>query len=1287
MDFVQILTKETKGGVLEISPDFTVGRSKDLMVRGGAFYAVWDEKADDGRGLWSTDEYDVQRIVDELLYQYGEKLKADGIACTVKYLRSFNTNGWKQFKNFMKSVSDNSHQLDQKLTFANTDVKKTDYVSRRLSYPLASGDHSTWDRLLEKLYAPDERAKIEWTIGAIISGDSKKLQKFLVLYGPGGTGKSTILNIVQKLFEGYIATFEAKSLVGNNNSFAIEAFKHNPLVAIQHDGDLSKIEDNTKLNSVISHEDMLMNEKYKSGYTVRINAMLLMGTNKPVKITDAKSGIIRRLIDAHPTGNLFTPNEYNAHMSKIDFELGAIAHHCLEVYQSMGKNFYNSYRPLEMMLQTDVFFNYVEANYDIFKSQDGTSLKQAYGLYQEFVTETGVDWKLPQYKFREELRNYFEEFHDRITINGHIYRSYYTGFKGRPTRSPVKSDIKPYSLVMEETKSILDDILQSQPAQYANAKEFPSKYWTHSERLIDGELKVPDPSQVVNTVLSDLDTTKLHYVKVPMGHIVIDFDLKDEEGNKSLQRNLEAASEWPPTYAEFSKSGAGIHLHYIYDGDVSQLAREFAPGIEVKVYAGDSALRRRLSRCNNLPIASISSGLPLREKKVLQAQQIKSERGLRELIIRNLRKEIHPGTKPSIDFIHKILEGAYKDPNLVYDVTDLRAPIIAFANNSTNWGPQCLRVVKTMKFKSADESERVVVEPPKDKPNVFYDVEVFPNLFVICWKYQGSPTVVRMINPSPREVEALLQYKLIGFYNRNYDNHILWGRMLGYDNQALYELSQRIIEDKSNRSKFGEAYNLSYTDIHDFSSVKQSLKKFEIELGLKHMELDLPWDKPVPEELWDKVVEYCVNDVEATEAVFEARKHDFVAREILADLSGLTVNDTTNSHSARIIFGQERYPQREFNYVKLAEQFPGYIYEAGKSTYKGEVTGEGGYVYAEPGMHKNVVVLDVASMHPSSIIAMNMFGDRYTPRFKELMDARLFIKREDWAGAKKILGGKLTKYIEDIQKIADEEERKKAGKQLSDALKIVINSVYGLTSASFENPFRDNRNKDNIVAKRGALFMIDLKHFVQDEGFDVIHIKTDSIKIPDATPEIIEKVKEFGQKYGYTFEYDPKKDYYDQLCLVNEAVYIARHDEKGQPKWEAVGAQFQHPYVMKALFTNEFPEFKDFREIKSVNKGAIYMDFSTVERDPKDIESMHFVGKTGVFVPVKDGYGGAVLYRVQDGKPYAVTGTKGYLWLEADMAEKMYGDECVDRRYFEELAEKAREAIDFRGPFSEFVAR
>jgi energy-coupling factor transporter ATP-binding protein EcfA2 len=1238
MDFFQVNTRETRGGTLEAFPDFIVGRSKDLMVRGRGFYAIWDEEL----GLWSTDEYDVQRLVDYELARYAEE---NGIQ-QVKYMRSFGSNGWNQFRKFVNNVSDNAHQLDESLTFANSTVKKADYVSRRLPYQLASGDYSAWDELVGTLYAPSERAKIEWAIGSVISGDSKKIQKFIVLYGPAGTGKSTILNVIQKLFDGYTTSFEAKALGSNNNAFSTETFGNNPLVAIQHDGDLSKIEDNTKLNSIVSHEWMTMNAKYKAPYSTRINALLWMGTNQPVRISDAKSGLIRRLIDVHPTGDKLHPNHYHTLMSRIEFELGAIAHHCLEVYRSMGKNFYNTYQPLEMMLQTDIFFNFVEAHYDIFKKQDGTTLKQAYALYKEFCADTGIERPLPQYKVRSELQNYFEEFHDRAIVDGATVRSYYSGFTAKPFKTPVLNNAKAFSLVMDETTSIFDLEYADQPAQDATDRGTPLRRWMN-----------------VKTTLAEIDTSKLHFVKLPEDHIVIDFDLTDDDGNKSLEKNLAAASEFPPTYGELSKSGAGVHLHYRYVGDVSELSRVYAEGIEVKVYTGEASLRRMLTRCNNVPISEISTGLPLKEKKVLHDEVIKSERGLRELIKRNLRKEIHAGTKPSIDFIKKILDDAYYS-GMKFDVSDLRSAITAFANNSTNQALVCLKTVQQMRWRSDEPIQEPTRDQPKimDEREVFFDVEVYPNLFVVCWKYRSDPVVVKMINPSSQEIEGLFKFKLVGFNNRRYDNHILYARYLGYNNEQLFKLSQKII-DGNVGAMFGEAYNISYTDIYDFSSVKQGLKKFEIDLDVHHMELDLPWDQPVDEKDWQRVVDYCANDVVATEVVFESRYQDFVARQILAELSGLTVNDTTQKHTARIIFGNDKNPQRSFIYTDLSKEFPGYVYDRGQSLYRGEVVGEGGYVYAEPGMYESVALLDVASMHPASIINLNLFGE-YTDNFRGLVEARLAIKAKDYELARSLLGGKLVPYLTDPS----------GADALAYALKIVVNIVYGLTSAKFDNPFRDVRNVDNIVAKRGALFMIDLKHFVQSQGFDVAHIKTDSIKIPNATPEIIDAVKLFGEKYGYVFEYKPETDLYDKFCLVNDAVYIARKGEK----WIAVGAQFQHPYVYKKLFTGEDLMFYDYCETKHVAQGTMYLDFGTSDK------SMHFVGRTGRFVPVREGFGGGVLYRVKDGKTYAVTGTKGFLWVEAEMAMDM-PQEAIDESYFEKLTEKARETIDYFGPFAEFV--
>ena len=404
--------------------------------------------------------------------------------------------------------------------------------------------------------------------------------------------------------------------------------------------------------------------------------------------------------------------------------------------------------------------------------------------------------------------------------------------------------------------------------------------------------------------------------------------------------------------------------------------------------------------------------------------------------------------------------------------------------------------------------------------------------------------------------------------------------------------------------------------------------------------------------------------------------------------------------------------------------FDGYTFDHGKSIYRGEEVGEGGYVYAEPGIHRNVALLDIASMHPSSIVAEQLFGEEYTKKFLDILQARIFIKHKEYDKAKELFGGKLAPYLEDPGQ----------AKALSGALKIAINSVYGLTSAKFDNAFRDVRNIDNIVAKRGALFMVNLKHEVQARGFTVAHIKTDSIKIPDATPEIIDFVMEYGKLYGYTFEHEAT---YDRMCLVNDAVYIARYseDERNEHpgEWTATGTQFQVPFVFKTLFSHEPIRFQDLCETKSCTT-ALYLDMNEnlpdvsmhekeadkirtrmrklekvtanradpqyeqakaeLEDLPKDLEAVKeliaeghnyvFIGKVGLFAPVINGKGGGLLMREKDGKYYAVGGTSGYRWLEAETIHDHLED-MVDISYFTELSTAAIAAIEEYGDFNSFV--
>lgn len=1333
IDFLMISTRSTKRGVIEIYPKFIIKKSSDLMIRGGDFYAIWLED----RGLWSTDEQDALQLIDRELDRYAEENRKN-FDSSVKVLHMWDSesgmiDSWHKY--CQKQMRDSFHMLDEKLIFSNTPTNKKDYASKKLKYPLEEGTINAYDKLMSTLYSETEREKIEWAIGSIVCGDSKKLQKFMVLYGAAGTGKSTVLNIIQQLFDGYYSVFDAKALGSSSNSFALEAFKSNPLVAIQHDGDLSRIEDNTRLNSLVSHELMTVNEKFKSTYANRFKCFLFMGTNKPVKITDAKSGLIRRLIDVSPSGDKLSPKEYKTVMKQIEFELGAIAYHCQNVYLA-NPGMYDDYIPVAMLGASNDFYNFIIDSYHVFKKEDGTTLKASWEMYKTYCDEAKVPFPFSQRIFKEELKNYFRDYKERFNLDdGTRVRSYYIGFRTEKFEEQTISEKEEPEQKLIEFKaqpSVFDKECADCPAQYATSSEIPTSKW-----------------EKVKTKLSSIDTSKLHYVKVPENHIVIDFDIPDKDGNKSFELNLKEASKWPPTYAELSKSGQGIHLHYIYAEDPAKLSRIYDDHIEVKVFNGKSSLRRKLTKCNNLPIATINSGLPLKgEKQVINFEGVKSEKGLRTQIKRNLNKEYHPATKPSIDFIYKILEDAYAS-DLHYDVTDMRNAVLAFAASSTHQADYCIKLVNKMQFKSADQSSGTKND---DAKLVFYDVEVFPNLFLVNWKIEGEgKPVVRMINPTSAEIEELMRFRLVGFNCRRYDNHILYARLMGYTNEQLFSLSNRIINGSAN-CFFGEAYNVSYTDVYDFCSKKQSLKKWEIELGIHHQELGLPWDQPVPEEMWTKVAEYCDNDVIATEAVFNARKADFTARQILADVAGMTVNDTTNSLTTKIIFGNNRKPQDQFNYRFMGEVtpdcepwtitedmvlydhlgdenftlfnkdgkpvFPGYTFEGGKSIYRGEEVGEGGYVYAEPGMYSNIALLDIASMHPSSIVAEELFGPEYTKRFNEILQARIAIKHKEFDKAKKMLNGALAKYLTDEAAAAD----------LAQALKIAINSVYGLTSASFDHPFRDNRNKDNIVAKRGALFMVNLKHEVQRRGFIVAHIKTDSIKIPDATPEIIQFVMDYGKQYGYNFEHEAT---YDRMCLVNDAVYIAKYkDGKHAGEWTATGTQFQVPYVFKKLFSKEPIEFEDMCETKSVT-SALYLDMNEGLPDVSELEkelerivkrakefgvtmdlsgnsgdaeldplvkeiakghNYHFIGKVGQFCPIKPGCGGGILLRETENKKTgekgyaAATGSKGFRWLESEMVRELGKENDIDRTYYNNLVDEAVKSLSSYGDFERFVA-
>lgn len=1223
-------------------PSFRIKRHmKDLMVRAKDFYAIVDPDTN----MWIKDEDWAIEMIDKQVYEYalkdsGEALMEDPehgpIVKRISDTDNHLIDKWHKF--VQKDIRDSYVQLNQKVKFSNSEIKREDYCSYKLPYPLQEGPTPYYDKLVNVLYLPEEKTKFEWGLGAILAGDQNKIQKFFVFYGEPGSGKSTIIsNIIADMILGgddapYVCGFKAEMLV-NRDQFGTDFLSNDPVLAYDDEAELSRVETCTILNTIVAHETTRINPKYGRAFRMKPNCFLMCGSNNVVQLSP-NSGFNRRLIDIRQTGVKLPADEYDECMEHIQFEKSGIAAHCLSVYKSLGKNYYNHYIPEDMLVLSSPFHNYVKDHYTELKN--GTTLANAYSLYEIYAEACNFKTVMTRLKFRDQLKLYFENYGDRDDGDGKITKSWFSGFKeekiGLKPLPPVTPSAESNGwLKFNETKSLFDELYFNRPAQYAKDDGTPKKAWAD-----------------VKSTLQNLDTSKLHYVRTPEELIVIDLDIKDSDGKKSYEKNLEAANKFPPTYAELSKSGSGIHLHYIWTGgDPDELSRVYGDNIEVKVFKGNAALRRQLTRCNDLPIAELSSGLPKKEvKKMVDWEGFKNEKALRAQIVKAVNKDYIvegkiPSTKSTIDFIDHILDEAYMS-GVSYDVSDLQESVLGLALSSTNKADYCMNLVSYMHFKSKDQEEKEnITDEAYDKaPIIFFDVESYgegedpvkePALFVICWKFQGKDQkVTKMINPSPDAVKELFNYRMIGFNNLEYDNHMVWARSMGYTEAELNRLSQRLVSDDKT-AKFRDASRVSYTDVYDFASSnnKQSLKKWEIELGIHHVEMNIPWDKPAPMDRWDDIAEYCANDVIATEKVFNHLYSDFVAREILADLSGLTVNMKTNRHTIAILTNGIPDPKSHYIYTKLGEMtwpdgslmFPGYEFNKyginrsryksdvkiikGKSIYKGIDPGEGGRKIGYPGMYSNVALLDVSSMHPHSAIKLNIFGDEITKRFEALVEGRVAIKHGEYEKAielLQVLGKDCSKYFQGSE---EEVARNTAG--LADALKTSINSVYGLTSAPFDNELRDPRNEDNIVAKYGALFMVNLEEEVTNMGYTVAHISTDSIKVANADQKIINYLMQRAKDYGYTFEFEAL---YEKMTLVNEAVYIAKYatsddcmkqfnyipgdNKKAEKKgmlWTPTGKQFAVPYVFKTLFSHEPIEFKDMNETFNVQKGAIYLDY------------------------------------------------------------------------------------------------
>ena len=171
-------------------------------------------------------------------------------------------------------------------------------------------------------------------------------------------------------------------------------------------------------------------------------------------------------------------------------------------------------------------------------------------------------------------------------------------------------------------------------------------------------------------------------------------------------------------------------------------------------------------------------------------------------------------------------------------------------------------------------------------------------------------------------------------------------------------------------------------------------------------------------------------------------------------------------------------------------------------------------------------------------------------------------------------------------------------------------------------------------------------------------------------------------KVGLGIYLDMDEGLPDDSMLVKEQERLLR-------KWKKVGFELNNENDAQ-MSKGYAPTLTDIpsKKIEQYTKDAYHADYvrlTEVEQEIKNCHDYHFVGKAGLFCPIRPGMGGGRLVRENNGKYLNTAGSTGYRWLEAERVKELHMEDCIDLSYFEEIKQKAIEAVSVYGSFDEFV--
>ncbi len=302
----------------------------------------------------------------------------------------------------------------------------------------------------------------------------------------------------------------------------------------------------------------------------------------------------------------------------------------------------------------------------------------------------------------------------------------------------------------------------------------------------------------------------------------------------------------------------------------------------------------------------------------------------------------------------------------------------------------------------------------------------------------------------------------------------------------------------------------------------------------------------------DKVIEYCLQDARLALMVLEKIRVLGKAMD-LATVSKLPLDDAINGRTSTFI---DSILIREADRAGVAVPLSGRKERTDKI--------EGGYVHEfEPGLYDMVCVLDFKSMYPSLIIANNLCFTTLSKNGTIIspIDVRFLDPKEREGLVPKVLI-RLMKDRDDFKnkmreaKSKNDRETYEYYKGLQEAVKVLMNAIYGVFASSF---YRfTNRDIGSSITAFARQSVQDLIRKLEEEELKVIYSDTDSVFFESPKKDLSETVKfgedvakrfsvggatlEFEQVLDPLFSHGKKKRYVGKIIWPEEGMIVRGYE-------------------------------------------------------------------------------------------------------------------------------------------------